>query len=73
MLLGDPRADTSLKHGQRHAPTVQHQVVETLEVKTGMALRLDPQARDYSLASLVGSGLPRIDDVAIDFGLRRAN
>ena len=67
----DPLGDQAAEHRKGHGAAAENGVVESLDVEAiperGPCLL--PQAEDLDLASLVGKGLVRHTDVAIDLGL----
>src|SRR3546814_9221938 len=68
--LADPFVDARFEQRQRQRATAEHAVVEASEVvaiaKHG--LRTVAQFDEFELAHLIGAGLPRRDDIALDCG-----
>src|SRR5690606_8401428 len=64
----DPRIDVLLERRERHRACLEHRIVEIAQVEAGAerATRALAQFQDPELADLVGQGLARGGDVAVD-------
>src|SRR3546814_11202837 len=72
-LLRNPPVHAPLQQVQRQRAAAEYRVVEAADIEAvaQFGLRLPAQLLDPDHADLVGRGLARIDQVALDLGLDR--
>src|SRR6185437_15145251 len=68
---GNVGLDLGLQHVQRQTAADKYSLVKIpdVELRAEDGLRLAPKCRDLELPDLIGAGLARLSEIAVDFGL----